>query len=108
MKLLSLTIQGTPIQAPNGVPTGGMDIGQKLIQIGINLIFTGGIIFAIIIIIYSGIQWTMSGGDKEQLANARNRITFTIIGLVVLAAAFAIIKIILSLFGYNPSFFFTF
>ncbi len=108
MKYLSLSIQGTPIQAPGGVPTGGMDTGQKLIQIGINLVFLGGILLAIILLIYSGIQWTLSGGDKEKIESARNRITFTIIGFVVIIIAFALVKIVLKLVGYNSSFFFTF
>lgn len=108
MKYLSLSINGTPIPAPEGVRTGGMDIGQKIISTGINLVFLGGILFAIILIIYSGIQWTLSGGDKEKIASARNRITFIIIGLIVIILAFVIVKAILTLIGYNSSFFFIF
>ncbi len=108
MKYLSLSINGTPIEAPREVPTGGIDTGQKIISLGFNLLFVVGVIITIALIIYSGIQWTLSGGDKEKIASARARLTYAIIGLVVIVTAFAIIKTVLSLLGYNPGFFFNF
>lgn len=103
---LALSISGTPIEAPGGVPTGGIGTGQKVIQMGINLLFTAGIIFAVIIVIYSGIQWILSGGDKEQIQQARARLTYSIIGLIIVAAAFAIVRLIITILGGTPSFFF--
>lgn len=108
MKYLSLSINGTPIEAPAGVPTGGIGTGEKVINLGFNLLFVTGIIITIAFIIYSGIQWTLSGGDKEKISSARARLTYSIIGLVVIITAFAIVKIVLSLLGYNPGFFFNF
>jgi len=105
MKYLSLSIGGTPIEAPAGVPTGGMDTGQKIINLGFSLLFVTGVIITIALIIYSGIQWTLSGGDKEKIASARARLTYAIIGFAVIVTAFAIIKAVLTLLGYFPSFF---
>lgn len=113
MEYFSLKIpnaQGTPeqIQGPSGVPTGGLGIGgsgTNLIQVVINLLFVVGIILAIIFIIYSGIQWAISGGDKQKLQNARNRLTYSIVGLIVVAAAFIIINFIIMLLGGSPKFF---
>ena len=105
---LSLSISGTRIVAPQGVPTGGIDTGQEIINLGFNLLFVVGVIITIALVIYSGIQWTLSGGDKEKIASARARLTYAIIGLVVIVTAFVIIKTVLSLLGYNPSFFFNF
>lgn len=107
MKLV-LSISGTPIEAPAGIPTGGFDTGQKIINLGFNLLFVVGVIITIALVIYSGIQWTLSGGDKEKISSARARLTYAIIGLVVIITAFAIVKIVLSLLGYNPGFFFNF
>ena len=107
----ALTINGTPIEAPGGVPTGGIETGgtgQKIISLGFNLLFVAGVIITIALVIYSGIQWTLSGGDKEKIASARARLTYAIIGFVIIVTAFAIIKIVLSLLGYNPGFFFNF
>ena len=105
MKYLSLSISGTPIEAPRGVPTGGMDTGQKIIQMGLNFLFAGGIIIAVIIVIYSGIQWILSGGEKEQIQQARARLTYSIIGLVVITAAFTIVRLIITILGGKPSLF---
>jgi len=108
MKYLSLSIGGTPIEAPAGVPTGGMDTGQKIINLGFSLLFVTGVIITIALIIYSGIQWTLSGGDKEKIASARTRLTYAIIGLVVIVTAFAIVRLIITILGGEPSFFFGF
>lgn len=109
MKHLALQINNTSITAPSGVPVGGLEIGgagQNLIQLTITLIFVIGIILAIIFIIYSGIQWVISGGDKQKLQAARNRLVYSIVGLIVIAAAFFIASTIITLLGGNPKFFF--
>lgn len=108
MKYLSLTIGGTPIEAPREVPSGGTDTLQKLIEIGINLFFLGGVLAALFMIIYSGIQWSFSAGDKEKIQEARERLIYTIIGLVVIIASFLIVKTILIAFGGSSSFWPTF
>ena len=100
--------QGTsvPIKAPTELPTGGLEgAGTNLVQLTINLIFVFGIILAIVFIFYSGIQWIMSGGEKQKLQNARNRLVYSFVGLIVIAIAFAIINIIVTLFAGNPKFF---
>ncbi len=108
MRSLSLLINDTPIPVPSGVPVGGLEpggAGQKIIQVGINLIFVVGIVIAIVFLIYSGIQWVMSEGDKQKLQNARNRLTYSIIGLLVIALSFFIINVVITLLGGNPKFF---
>ncbi|MBI2031607.1 MAG: hypothetical protein HYT08_03230 [Candidatus Levybacteria bacterium] len=108
MKYLSLTIGGTPIEAPKEVPTGGTDTLQKLIEIGVNLFFLGGILAALLMIIYSGIQWVLSGGDKEKIQQARERLIYTIVGLIVISASFFIIKAVIVAFGGKANFWPTF
>ncbi len=106
MDKLVLTISGTPIDAPAGIPTGGIEAGGKAINLGFNLLFLVGVIITVALIMYSGIQWTLSNGEKEKIASARARITYSIIGLVVIITAFIIVKVVLSILGYNPDFFF--
>lgn len=106
--LLSLTVEGTPISPPAGVPTGGFEAGgagQRLLQLAIELIFVTGVVLAIIFIILSGIQWIISGGDKEKIQKAKARLTYSIVGLIVIAGAFFIISTVIILFGGEPSFF---
>lgn len=48
---------------------------------------------------YGGVQWIMSGGDKSKLEEARSKITNGIIGLAIVASAWAIYKLIDYFFG---------
>ena len=111
MRYLALKLpnpQGTsvPIKGPTELPTGGLEgAGTNLIQLTITLLFVFGIILAIVFIFVSGIQWIMSGGEKQKLQNARNRLIYSIVGLIVIVIAFAIINIIVTLFAGNPKFF---
>ena len=63
---LALSINGTPIEAPARVPTGGIDTGQKIISLGFNLLFVAGVIITIALVIYSGIQWMLSEETKKK------------------------------------------
>lgn len=52
-------------------------------------------------LIWGGIEWITSGGDKGQTEKARNKITAAIIGLVILAAAYAVLTLALNFLGFN-------
>lgn len=52
-------------------------------------------------LIWGGIEWITSGGDKGKTENARNKITAAVIGLVILAASYAILLLILNFLGFN-------
>jgi hypothetical protein len=53
-------------------------------------------------LVWGGIEWITSGGDKGKTESARNRITAAVIGLIVLAAAYAIFNLVISFVGLNP------
>lgn len=48
---------------------------------------------------YGGVQWIMAAGDKSKLEEARSKITNGIIGLAIVASAWAIYKLIDYFFG---------
>jgi len=56
-------------------------------------------IWFIFLVIIAGYQWLSSGGDKAGVTAAREKLTYAIIGLVVVVAAFAIVSIIGTLMG---------
>lgn len=66
-------------------------------QFIINLLFAIGIVVAIAYLIYGGIKWVMSGGDKAGVEAARNHIVAAIVGLVIIAGAFLIINVVFKL-----------
>lgn len=61
------------------------------------LIIAALVAFAFLII--GGIKWITSGGDKEGTAKAQSTITSALIGLVIVFAAWAIIRLIEVFFG---------
>lgn len=82
-----------------GMPSGGENTLIGLIISGLTWLFVIIIITALIFLIWAGIQWITSGGDKGKIETARKRITYTIIGLVVAFAAFMIVNSVASFFG---------
>jgi hypothetical protein len=54
-----------------------------------------------IYLIWGGIQWITSGGDKSKTEEARNKITAAVVGLIVLAASYAILLIALNFLGFS-------
>lgn len=63
-----------------------------------NALISIGAIMVLIFFIWGSIEWISSGGDKGKVENARNRITQSIIGLIILVGSYAIIGFISEIF----------
>jgi hypothetical protein len=50
-------------------------------------------------LLWGGIQWLTSGGDKGKTEEAQKRITAAVIGLAIVASAWAIMRVIDAFFG---------
>jgi len=50
-------------------------------------------------LVYGGVQWIMAGGDKGKLEEAKSKITNGIIGLAIVASAWAVYKLVDYFFG---------
>lgn len=103
MKFLSLSIDKTPIPMPTQIEAlsklNNNNPLERIIQVGLTWLLILGIVFALLMIIFSGIQWIMSEGDKQKVQNARNRLVFSIVGLIVILLALFIVNVIKGLFG---------
>ncbi len=62
------------------------------------LLLIAAVVLALVFLIYGGIKWILSGGDKTAVEGARNHIIAAIVGLIIAFAAFFILNIILHLF----------
>lgn len=64
----------------------------------LNIIFFAAFFITFYFLIWGAIQYIMAQGQKENLAKARARITWAIVGLIVTLLAFAIAKLISEIF----------
>jgi len=61
------------------------------------------VIIAVFFLVWGGIKWIMSGGDKAKVESARNTIIGGIVGLVLVFLAYFIISVVAGIFGINIS-----
>ena len=80
------------------VNQGGQVVGGLISGI-VGLLFIVGFILTLLYLITGGIQWITSQGDKAALESARSKITNALIGLVIVASAYAIFKLVGNFFG---------
>lgn len=93
MHNLALKINGEEIPAPSGIPTEGLSgSGGKIISLGIALFLTVAVILAFGFLIYGGLNWVMSEGDKTKVESARRTIMYAVIGLLICFLSFFIIQ----------------
>ncbi|MGI6776156.1 MAG: hypothetical protein ACOX5S_02625 [Patescibacteria group bacterium] len=62
------------------------------------VLIVAALVFFFLLII-GGIRWMTAGGDKEKAGAARGQLTSALIGLAIVFAAWAIIRLIEVLFG---------
>lgn len=98
-RLLSFSVGGQAIEAPNGIPTGGLDTSYTAGSNLLTLVFIIVAILALAYLIWGGIKWVMSGGDKAKIDAARKTIIYAIIGLVFIFMSYFIINFITTFFN---------
>ena len=80
------------------VEQGGKVVGGLISGI-VGIVFLFGFLLTLAYLLTGGMQWITSQGDKTALESARNKITHAIMGLVIVASAYAIFKLIGNFFG---------
>lgn len=68
---------------------------QKTIQVVMFVAFVAALLF----LIYGGIRWVISGGDKENTAKAKGTVTAALIGLALVVGSWVMLNILLTFFG---------
>ena len=102
-RIKALSLIPTAWAAPEiGVPKPDQvritDLGRLVASaISVAILIAGILVF--VYLVWGGIQWITSGGDKGKTEEARNRITSALVGLAIVAASWALIKIIAYFFG---------
>lgn len=74
------------------------DIGRLVANLYITLVIISGIATFMYLAV-GGFQYITSGGDKAAVEQARNKITYSLMGLGVVVGVYAISRIIMPVFG---------
>jgi len=72
---------------------------EGFVSASIKLLLVIAALVSFFFLLIGGVKWILSGGDKEQTAKAQGTITAALIGLVIVFAAWAILKLIETFFG---------
>ena len=81
---------------------GYSDLG-KFISNVVQLSFIVAVLAVLVMLVWGAFEWITSGGDKDAVSKARNRIINALIGLAVLAVAFAIFKVAGQFLGFDTT-----
>jgi len=94
---MAQTLRDVEVQSPRGFATnfGGLLNGV------LSFVLIIGALLVLFYLILGGIEWITSGGDKGKTEAARNKITAAVIGLIILAAAWAILTLVLNFLGFR-------
>lgn len=90
-----------PINVPSGIPgagvTNALEAQEKLIEFVRGIIRVAFLIGGVGVLFFfalGGIRWIFSGGDKQQIDQAKGMITAAIVGFVILALSYLILLLI--------------
>jgi hypothetical protein len=95
--VMAATLKDVDIQPGTGFATsfGGMMNGI------ISFVMVIAAVLVFFYLIWGGIEWITSGGDKGKTESARNKITSAVIGLIVIAASYAVLTLALNFLGFS-------
>lgn len=98
--LSSLFLATSAFAGQNVVACGGPEPFKTLCQknLGdvvagfVNLAFIVALLIALVYLIYGGVKWMISGGDKSAVEEARNHVVAALVGLVIIFIAYFVIN----------------
>lgn len=101
---LALTLPGTgnTIPQPSGLNPDFKDLASFITPL-INIVFYVAVFMAFIWLVWGAFSYIMAQGQKENLAKARARITWAIIGLMVVLLAYFIATFASEILPSRPS-----
>jgi len=92
--LADITVDDKGIHNNNVLPTGGSFLSNAL-----NLTYFAAGIACAVMIIVSGINWIVSSGQPDKVKKAQQTLTYAIVGLIIVFAAFMITRFIVGATG---------
>ena len=82
----------------NGMPAELIGATGVFTRITNTVLFAVGII-SVVMLIYGGLRYIISGGDSKKVTDAKNTIMYAIIGLIIAILSYAIVNFVISAIG---------
>ncbi|OGD83758.1 hypothetical protein A2572_00880 [Candidatus Collierbacteria bacterium RIFOXYD1_FULL_40_9] len=103
INIVKTTLAADTVVDIEAVATKGNFFGYTCIGHLVSNIAAAGFIVAGVItflfLVWGGVDYLTSGGDKTKIENSQKRISSAIIGLAIIASSWAVYQIILVFFG---------
>lgn len=98
-RAMALTIQeGADAARADGMPTDLVGDHGVFTQITNTILYIIGIV-SVVMLIFGGFRYVVSGGDSKKVADAKNTILYAIIGLIISLLAYAIVNFVINTIG---------
>ncbi len=95
-KVMAMSVQeGAEVARADGMPAELIGENGVFTHITNVVLFAVGII-SVIMLIYGGIRYVVSGGDSKKVTDAKNTILYAIIGLIISILAYAIVHFVIN------------
>lgn len=115
LSVLFSLLHPLPLLAVDFCPAGqfdnlcklSLDKNANIFSNVIEIMLVLAAIASLFFLIYGGIRWIMSGGDKAKIGEARAMLTAAIVGLIISFLAFFILNLVAGLFGLDSHTLFT-
>jgi hypothetical protein len=82
----------------NGMPSELVGADGVFTKITNTVLYAVGII-SVVMLIFGGLRYVISGGDSKKVTDAKNTIMYAIIGLIISILAFAIVNFVINAVG---------
>lgn len=94
----SVYAQDGGLKAPAGSVATNLKV-ETIPQYIVNALFLIAAFLAVAYLMYGGIKWITSRGDKVQVESARKHIVAAVLGLVIVAGSFFALNVVFRLLG---------
>lgn len=95
-KAMALTVQdGAAAARGTGMPAELFGNSGVFSRITDTLLFGVGIV-SVIMLVYGGLRYIISGGDSKKVTDAKNTILYAIIGLIIAFLSYAIVHFVIN------------
>ena len=78
--------------------SGGSALGTLISHV-VGGLLVAGFLLSFVFLLMGGFTWITSAGDKTKLEKARDEITNAIVGIIIVAASYALATLIAKFFG---------